>query len=237
METVTSLVDRYTSTTDPSTRFRLEEQILKAMDRKLVTVTRKYSSCADSDELHQLARIGLIRGLRRFSESAGVKFETYAYQYVNGFIKNQLRDTGSLIKHPAHFRDFQLKYNRVLSHTKSVLGRTPTNEEMAKAMGLSRLNYLTQLDRAKNSAISVEGFPTHPSDTQDEETEFGAVADIYGNPVYGSDNNSTSEHKELVNDLVNKYRAGYRLMDFRKEFKLSTVKAQELVSVLETLVA
>lgn len=46
------------------------------------------------DDVVQEGFIGLLRAFENFDESRGLKFMTIAYQYVNGFIQNAIRDRG-----------------------------------------------------------------------------------------------------------------------------------------------
>ena len=58
--------------------------------KRLKTQGREY------EDLYQLGRLGLVRAVRNFDESYGVKFSTYAVPMIMGEIRRFLRDDGQM---------------------------------------------------------------------------------------------------------------------------------------------
>ena len=50
----------------------------------------------EKEELYQIGAIGLIKAVKRFDFSFGVKFSTYAVPYIMGEIKRFIRDDGPI---------------------------------------------------------------------------------------------------------------------------------------------
>jgi RNA polymerase sigma factor (sigma-70 family) len=66
------------------------EKMVRAVVAKLLLRYHLYNYCLDRDDLHQLGWIALLKSLKLFDPSYGVKFETYASRSIYYYIKEQL---------------------------------------------------------------------------------------------------------------------------------------------------
>jgi len=86
------------------------------------------------DDLISQAIVGLIEAIDRYDPSRGVKFNTFAYYRIRGAVIDMLRELDWVP------RSLRSKWNdilNVMARLESELGRPPTDEEVAGAMGLS----------------------------------------------------------------------------------------------------
>lgn len=94
----------------------------------------------DRDDLYQSGMIGLIEAAQRFDPSYGIIFSTYAGTRVRGAIVDyliadlQYRETRGL-------RDWKKKIADAQSHILFCYQHPPSDEEIAKRLGLSATSY------------------------------------------------------------------------------------------------
>lgn len=87
------------------------------------------------DDLISQAIVGLIEAIDRYDPSRGVKFNTYAYYRIRGSVMDMLRELDWV---PRSLRAKGNDIVNAISRLESELGRPPSDEEVAEAMGLSR---------------------------------------------------------------------------------------------------
>ena len=97
----------------------------------------------DQQDLTSAAMIGLINAADRFDPTRGVLFKTFAEQHVRGTILDELRSYDVLSR---SMRDKYKRLARELRTLEHQLGRNPTSEEVADALGLSLDDYFELLD-------------------------------------------------------------------------------------------
>lgn len=88
------------------------------------------------DELYSAGCIGLVKAAKRFDESKGFKFSTYAVPVILGEIKQLFRDNNP-IKISRAVKNLGNKANKAIIELKLNLGREPTLSEIAKITGAS----------------------------------------------------------------------------------------------------
>ncbi|OGU08565.1 MAG: RNA polymerase subunit sigma, partial [Geobacteraceae bacterium GWC2_55_20] len=97
----------------------------------------------DQQDLMSAAMIGLINAADRYDPSKGVLFKTFAEQHVRGTILDELRSYDVLS------RSMRDKYKRLAKELRTLehaLGRNPTSEEVAGALGMSLDEYYELLE-------------------------------------------------------------------------------------------
>jgi len=88
------------------------------------------------DDLVQVGSIGLIKALRKFDTSLGLKLSTYAVPLIMGEIKRYMRDYSALKVSRSH-KELWLKAVRVREILTKRLSREAGINEIAKEMGVS----------------------------------------------------------------------------------------------------
>ena len=89
------------------------------------------------EDLQQVARLGLLRALRRFDAERGVRFATYATQSVVGELNKHFRDRGWGVHVPRSLQEVNLAARRASDTLTQQLGRSPTVDEIAGSIGQS----------------------------------------------------------------------------------------------------
>lgn len=86
------------------------------------------------DDLISQAVVGLIEAIDRYDPSRGVKFNTYAYYRIRGSVMDMLRELDWM---PRSLRSKSNDIVNVIARLEGELGRAPTDEEVASALGMS----------------------------------------------------------------------------------------------------
>ena len=87
------------------------------------SIIAKYGSYFDKEDLYQVGMIGLMNAYRNFDSEKGVKFSTYAYQYIFGEVHKYVQETRSV-----RISKDMLKLNRALEKGRDVLRQTLMHE-------------------------------------------------------------------------------------------------------------
>lgn len=112
------------------------EQAVKSNTGLVWSVVKRFLGRGyDSDDLYQIGMIGLIKAIRRFDDSYGVRFSTYAVPLITGEIKRFLRDDG-IIKVSRHYKEIATKAAAVVSMLSVRNLREPTMSEIAQELGI-----------------------------------------------------------------------------------------------------
>jgi len=128
------LFSRYGATRDPALRERLVMTYLPLAR----TIARRYQSPrVPTEDLVQVATVGLIKAVDRFDADRGVAFSSYAVPTMVGEVQRHFRDHTWGVRPP---RDLQERAQRVLAANRALsaeLGRPPSAGEIGERLGVS----------------------------------------------------------------------------------------------------
>ena len=104
----------------------------------------------EESDLISYGLIGLINAIERFEIEREIKFETYAITRIKGAIIDELR---ALDWVPRSVRARAREIERVHAKLEHRLHRTPTDEEMARELGISTDEFQEALVKISNSTV------------------------------------------------------------------------------------
>src|SRR5262249_14126591 len=81
---------------------------------------------------------GLMRAVEGFNPSMNTRFSTYASYWIKQSIRRTVINTGKTIRIPAYMNELLIKWRRAAAKLHDELGRTPTKEEIAESLNLSK---------------------------------------------------------------------------------------------------
>ncbi|MCA1022732.1 RNA polymerase sporulation sigma factor SigF [Halobacillus litoralis] len=91
----------------------------------------------DQDDLYQIGCIGLLKSIDKFDLSYDVRFSTYAVPMIIGEIQRFIRDDGS-VKVSRSLKELNHKVRAKKEELLKEYGRSPTVQELAEALGMSK---------------------------------------------------------------------------------------------------
>lgn len=102
------------------------------------------------DDLVGYGVFGLIDAIDKFDTCKDVKFETYASLRIRGAILDQIRKMDWI---PRTIRQRQKKIDAVIREIETSTGRTATDEDIAKGLGISDDEYLEWQSQMKITGV------------------------------------------------------------------------------------
>lgn len=102
----------------------------------------------ETEDLFQIGCIGLIKAVDKFDASFNVRFSTYAVPMILGEIRRYFRDDGS-IKVSRSLKELSLKARDLSERLEQKLGRPPSINELAEALGEEPENVVHALDASR----------------------------------------------------------------------------------------
>ena len=139
---------RFAAERDPALREQLILQYAPLVKYVVGRLAIMLPRILDSDDVLSIGTMGLIEAVDRYDPTTGVKFQTYAISRVRGAILDELR---SLDWIPRSARQRSADIAKTFARLEAETGRTPTDEEVAGALGLD----MNQYQQASLSASAV----------------------------------------------------------------------------------
>ncbi len=109
------------------------------------------------DDLVQVGTIGLLGAIDRFDPERGVEFSSFAVPTIVGEIKRYFRDKSWAIRVPRRLQELRLEISATTVELTQRLGRSPTQRELAEAIGCSVETIVEGLDASNAySTLSLD---------------------------------------------------------------------------------
>ena len=102
-----------------------------------------------SDDLVQVATVGLINAVDRFSPERGSDFFSFAVPTISGEVRRHFRDLGWSMRVPRRLKDLHVSINGVVSELSQSLGRAPKPTEIAERLGVPVSEVLEGLEASE----------------------------------------------------------------------------------------
>jgi RNA polymerase sigma factor for flagellar operon FliA len=160
----------------------------------------------DQSDLISFGTFGLIDAVDKFEPERGFKFETYAVNRIKGAILDELR---ALDWVPRSVRARAREIQRTMAELEHRLQRTPTEEEVAEAMGIPASTLRDQLGEIANLGFVALDELLNPS-----EKDSGAMGEVIADKeaIDPSGSFEKEETRYMLADSINRLPDRERLV-------------------------
>ncbi len=117
-----------------------------------VSNSKKETPIIEHQELMNEAYFGLVEAVRRYEDTAGVLFMTYAAFWIRQVITNYLKNNERTIRISAFLYEKVGRYKKILSTFEMTKGREPSDKEICYCMGISQ----SSLDTIKQACQTYD---------------------------------------------------------------------------------
>jgi RNA polymerase sigma-B factor len=159
-----ALFRAYAATGDAAARDELVRRFMPLAGQ----LARRYSNNREPlDDLMQVASLGLIKAVDRYSLDRGAAFSSFAVPTILGELKRHFRDVGWAVHVPRALQELTLRVRAEVDDQSRRLGRSPTPAELSKALGEPVESIIEALESATaHHAVSLDA-PLRSSDPDD----------------------------------------------------------------------
>ncbi|UCB51610.1 MAG: sigma-70 family RNA polymerase sigma factor [Candidatus Zixiibacteriota bacterium] len=132
------------------------EKLTKANLRFVVSVAKQYQNQGLSlPDLINEGNIGLIKAAKRFDETRGFKFISYAVWWIRQAILQSLAEQSRIVRLPLNRVGTLHKIGKISSSLEQEYGREPSPDEIARELELSAVEVSDTL-KISNSHLSLD---------------------------------------------------------------------------------
>src|SRR5689334_9411225 len=115
------------------------DHMVKANLRLVVNIARGYLGKGLSlEDLIMEGNLGLMRAVEGFDGMMETRFSTYASYWIKQSIRRAVMNQGKAIRLPAYMVSLLAKWRRASAALSERMGRSPTPDEVGKALKLSK---------------------------------------------------------------------------------------------------
>ncbi len=122
------------------------EKLILGNLRLVLSVIQRFTGRGeDVDDLFQIGVIGLMKAINNFDLTKDVRFSTYCVPMIAGELRRHLRDYHA-VKVSRSLRDLAYKAMQAKEKLTADLGREPTAQQIADAIGVERQEVVLALE-------------------------------------------------------------------------------------------
>ncbi|WBQ08303.1 sigma-70 family RNA polymerase sigma factor [Kribbella sp. CA-293567] len=124
-----------TATGDRRARL-LDQAILLDVPMARTLASRYYRRGVDTDDVNQVAYMGLVKAANGYRPGPETDFRSYAIPTIRGEIRRYFRDRAWMVRPPRRIQEIQSELTAAEGELASTLHRWPTDHELADAIGV-----------------------------------------------------------------------------------------------------
>lgn len=148
---------------------RARDKLVNANQRMVMSIATKYKGRGlPFSDLIQEGSIGLMTAIDRYDPEKGTRLSTYSYYWIEQTITRALGNIGKTIRMPVHAYEEALKLVKTRNSMYQDLDREPTEEELAKEIGMRR-DKVSLLLGSIDDPLSLDVLVNEGEDTTFEE--------------------------------------------------------------------
>jgi RNA polymerase sigma-B factor len=165
------LFRRLAATDTPEESEQVVEQIVHLYLDLCSSMAGRYDGRGvEHEDLVQVARLALVKAVRRYEPGHAPSFAAYAVPTISGELKRWFRDRGWVVRPPRRLQELRANLQSVRARLEQELGATPTDAELAEAVGAT-------VEEVREVAAAATGFrPLSLDCTPSDEERPGLAA-------------------------------------------------------------
>lgn len=141
------------------------EKLVTGNLRLVLSVIQRFANRGENlDDLFQVGCIGLMKAIDNFDTSHDVRFSTYAVPMIIGEVRRYLRDNNP-VRVSRSMRDTAYHAMQARENLSNTLGREPTAEEIAEALGKTKSEVVIALEAIVEPVSFYEPVYSNGGDT------------------------------------------------------------------------
>lgn len=184
------------------------ERLIKSNLRFVVSVAKQYQNQGLSlNDLINEGNLGLIKAVKRFDETKGFKFISYAVWWIRQAILQALADNSRIIRLPLNKVGTLSKISKTYSNLEQEYEREPTPEEIAQVLDLT-VEEIKETYRINQKNISLDA-PL----LNDDNTYAETIENI----------DSPSPDEELIKESLHR--------EIERAIEILTLREQEIIKL------
>lgn len=136
------------------------------------TLARRYRNRGvDFEDLLQLARLGLVKAVKRWRPEVGTDFLPFAFPTIIGEMKRFFRDHGTMIRIPRAMQELRAEASALSADLEQNLGRPATDAEVAVAAGVD----VEEMEKQRAAAASCRMLSTDLQSVSDRVIQHASL--------------------------------------------------------------
>lgn len=150
-EHLTPVLEEYSGLDpDDPRRERMRDQLVTGYLPVAQHIARRFAHRGEPlDDLTQVATVGLINAIDRFSPEKGAEFFSFAVPTISGEVRRHFRDQSWSMRVPRRLKDMHVSINAAVSELSQHLGRSPRPSEIAEHLDLPVSEVLEGLEASE----------------------------------------------------------------------------------------
>lgn len=211
------------------------DTLIEENSKLIYSVVKMFSNNHDKEDLYQAGILGMLKAYSNFDNRENVKFTTYAYPYILGEIKKQVREDKQ-IKISRDISKFNYKIREVSNILSQKLYREPTVEEIASFLNIDEETVVDSINSTRYIQSLDEKVSNNDKDLLLEEVIPSKKQEI--DSLIDLRNELKKLDKLEKNIIMNRYFKDYTQQETAEELGMTQVqvsrKEQKILTKLKT---